>query len=58
MGMFDHVLIEGHELPGIDPERLERAHRTDKQGGQEDLAGLPARSSRRRIWRTAWGPTL
>ncbi len=42
MGMFDHVLIEGHELPGINPERLERAHRTEKQGGQEDLAGKPA----------------
>lgn len=41
MGMFDYVLIEGHELPGIDPERLERAHRTEKEGGQEDLAGKP-----------------
>jgi hypothetical protein len=41
MGMFDHVLIEGHELPGIDSERLERAHRTEREGGQEDLAGKP-----------------
>jgi hypothetical protein len=40
MGMFDHVLIEGHELPGIAPERLERAHRTE-EGVQEDLAGKP-----------------
>lgn len=40
MGMFDHVLIEGHDLPGIDPERLQRAHRTE-EGGQEDLAGKP-----------------
>lgn len=41
MGMFDHVLIEGHELPGIIPERLERARRTEKEGRQEDLAGEP-----------------
>ena len=40
MGMFDHVLIEGHKLPGVDPESLERAHRTE-EGGQEDLAGRP-----------------
>jgi hypothetical protein len=40
MGMFDHVMIEGHELPGIAPESLERAHRTE-EGGQEDLAGKP-----------------
>ncbi len=40
MGMFDHVLIEGHELPGIAPETLERAHRTE-EGDQEDLAGRP-----------------
>jgi hypothetical protein len=36
--MFDHVLIEGHQLPGIEPEGLERAHR---EGSQEDLAGKP-----------------
>src|SRR5215210_3276802 len=41
MGMFDHVLIEGHELPGIAPERLEHAHRTEEEGGQEVLAGRP-----------------
>jgi hypothetical protein len=41
MGMFDHVLIEGHELPGIAPESPERAHRTEEEGGQEDLAGKP-----------------
>lgn len=41
MGMFDHVLIEGHDLPGVAPERLESARRTEKEGGQEDLAGEP-----------------
>ncbi len=41
MGMFDYVVIEGHELPGIAPETLERAHRTEEEGGQEDLAGRP-----------------
>lgn len=38
MGIFDYVLIEGHQLPGIEPERLERAHR---EGSQVDLAGKP-----------------
>lgn len=41
MGMFDHVLIEGHRLPGIDPERLQRALKTERDGGQEDLTGVP-----------------
>jgi hypothetical protein len=41
MGMFDHVLIEGHELPGVAPECLERARRTEREGGREDLAGEP-----------------
>lgn len=41
MGMFDHVLIEGHELPGIAPERLGLTHRTEEEGGREDLAGKP-----------------
>lgn len=25
MGMFDYVKVEGHELPGLDPERLEES---------------------------------
>lgn len=41
MGMFDYILIEGHELPGIAPERLERAHTSEEEGGREDLAGKP-----------------
>lgn len=41
MGIFDHVIIEGHGPPGIAPERPERARRTETEGVQEGLAGVP-----------------